>query len=316
MGQGGAATSIATAVALAWLASASVARAEQPAARDPASAAELFRQGRAALLEKRYDAACAALAESERLDAKVGTLINLALCEEARGKLASALDRWDDAVRLAHASGDEREAYASKRRGEITARVPRLIIRVVSGAPAATHVRLDGVELAQGDLGVARGVDPGEHTVLASAPEGTERKYVVDVREGASREIFVAPGEPARPVEAPTSSSGGTQRVVAYAIGGAGLVGVVIGGVFGMQAINARNDPRCTDGVCDAAGAQVQRDGMRAGNIATVAFVAGGALLAGGVTLWLTAPKPKAPRTAAWIGGAGGAPAVGIGGVW
>src|SRR5262245_31877335 len=55
------------------------------------SAAEaLFEEGRSALAAGDLDLACARFRESNRLDPAVGTVLNLADCEEKRGKLATA----------------------------------------------------------------------------------------------------------------------------------------------------------------------------------------------------------------------------------
>src|SRR5687767_9143297 len=49
---------------------------------DAAAATQLFQEGRDLLKQGKHAAACAKLAESQRLDARVGTLLNLADCEE------------------------------------------------------------------------------------------------------------------------------------------------------------------------------------------------------------------------------------------
>src|SRR5580692_3784072 len=86
------------------LAIATPAMAQAPpsaATTDPPTAAELFHQGRAALEEKNYEVACPKFAESQRLAPHVGTLISLAECEEAVGRLARARGYWQQAIDLA-----------------------------------------------------------------------------------------------------------------------------------------------------------------------------------------------------------------------
>src|SRR5450755_3617279 len=65
----------------------STARAD---AHDPAAAEALFRDGRAAAQRGDWETACPKLRESQRLDPAAGTLLNLADCEEHRGKVATA----------------------------------------------------------------------------------------------------------------------------------------------------------------------------------------------------------------------------------
>jgi hypothetical protein len=304
---------------------------------DPEAAAELFRQGRAALLEKQYDVACPRLADSQRLDPKVGTLINLARCEEAIDRRASAMRHWDDAVKLAHATGDARESWVTQQRDALAPSVPRLSIHLAAGAPPDTRITLDGVALAQADMDAMMPVDAGTHVVVVGT-SAAERRLELSVADEDVRAVTVDPRAPeplvsqqspktaaqeARPpaqapvvVEAPLST-GSTQRTIAYAAGGAAILAVGLGTAWGLQAIGARNDPRCTNGLCDPAGAEAQREGVDAGNRATAAFVVGGVLAATGVIIWLTAPRPAA-ATSAWVGptaqpGGGG---VRVGGTW
>jgi hypothetical protein len=287
---------------------------------DPAAAAELFRQGRDALLQNRYEVACPRLAESQRLDPKVGTLINLARCEEATDKRASAMRHWDDAVKLAHANGDAREQFVSEQRDTVARSVPRLAVKLAPGVTPDTRVKIDGVEVAPADLGTMLPVDAGAHVIIASTSAG-DRSYPVTLVDEDVSTVTIDPhaaaptvesvDAPSREAPQPSPSPGSTQRLLAYAAGGAAVFALGLGTAWGMQAISARNDTRCNNGVCDPLGAEAQREGLDAGNRSTVAFIVGGVLVAGGVALWLTAPRAKT-GVAAWVGPA----MAGLRGAW
>jgi hypothetical protein len=321
-------------VAMACLA----ARTARADGADPAAAAELFRQGREALLENRFDVACPRLAESQRLDPKVGTLINLARCEEAIDKRASAMRHWDDAVKLAHASTDAREPFVTEQRDKIAPSVPRLAVKLAPGVPSDTRVKLDGVEIGPGDLGAMAPVDAGAHVIVATTSAG-DRQYpvtivdddvvtvtidpratapVVDARSSAQPAAGPTTDAPPSP-EAPQqpASRGDTQRLIAYAAGGAAVFALGLGTAWGLQAISARNDSRCTNGQCNQAGFEAQQEGLAAGDRATVAFIVGGVLVAGGVALWLTAPRAKT-GLAAWVAPSAqpGGACAGLRGAW
>ena len=78
----------------------------------------------------------------------------------------------------------------------------------------------------------------------------------------------------------------------------AGVVGAAAAGVgtfFVLRAVSKNNEsqPRCPQNYCDDPGAQLRREAITAGDRATVAFVVGGVLVAGGITLFLVG-RPSA----------------------
>jgi hypothetical protein len=78
-------------------------------------------------------------------------------------------------------------------------------------------------------------------------------------------------------------------------VGGVGVAGIAVGAVFGVQAINLNNDSNkdCNaQSSCGPGGFSSRQDAQSAGNVSTIAFVAGGAVLAAGVTMFVLA-KPR-----------------------
>src|SRR5688572_29192458 len=93
---------LAVVVALLTLSSAAFAEDATPSVgeTDPAAAEVLFQKGREAMLAENYDSACQFFLESLSLDQAVGTVMNLAVCEEKRGHLTASWERWHQALRL------------------------------------------------------------------------------------------------------------------------------------------------------------------------------------------------------------------------
>ncbi|HEV8550213.1 MAG TPA: hypothetical protein VGQ57_14315 [Polyangiaceae bacterium] len=275
---------------------------------DKALAEELFREGQSLMNEKRYSEACPKLVESQRLDPGTGTLLNIAACHEREGKTATAWAEYGEVVTLARKDGrEDRVSYAQERLKAVEPQLSRLRIVLSAGAdvPGLT-VKLDGNAVGRPALGVAVPVDPGPHVVAVSATGKQPWDSTVDVAPGPAQQELViptladAPAAPAKGAEPasgnPAESSNGsnTQRLVAYGLAGAGVVGVVIGTVFGIKAINKNadsDDHGCQGDRCTPAAAELRNDARTAGNVSTIAFIAGGALIAGGAVLYFTAPK-------------------------
>jgi hypothetical protein len=111
---------------------------------------------------------------------------------------------------------------------------------------------------------------------------------------------------PAAEPAATSSPRGNTQRIAAVAVAGVGVVGVAIGSVLGVSAINKNSDANkghCTGNTCDAVGVSLRQDAVHAGNLSTVAFVVGGVAIAGGAVLWFTAPSNHGIQAAPAMGG-------------
>ena len=162
-----------------------------------AAAAEgLFQQGMKALQEKRYDEACEMLRRSDTLDPANGTKLNLARCEEQRGKLAIAWSLYKSTLAKLPAT-DARLSAIQERITALEPRIPTLTVRLAPTAPKDTKVTDGEVDLTLLlDLPVT--TDPGKHTLVVEA-SGYERKlYSVDLPERTPNkpglEVMVEPG--------------------------------------------------------------------------------------------------------------------------
>jgi serine/threonine-protein kinase len=286
-----------------------------------AAAEALFEQGRKLLTEKKYDEACDKLEASHKLDPGVGTLLYLGDCYEKAGKLASAWAAFEEAASLGTTRGEmDRVKVAQVRATALKPRLPMLVFTVEQKVPGL-EVRRDGALVPEASWGTPLPVDSGSTMIMVSAP-GYQRwettltvpanlKEPLPVRvptlspEGAlpaaSAGTTAAPATTAATPAAPTpASEGSTQRTVGLLVGGVGVVALVTSGVLTLMASskNSDSEKHCLPGApnqCDSIGVADRDDATNLANIATVAGVAGGVLVAGGAVVYFTAPKSESP---------------------
>ncbi len=149
---------------------------------DAASAEALFSEGRKLFAEGNYAAACPKFEESNKADPAAGTQLNLAMCWEKLGKTASA---WSMYMQVANASANGRVDRAQVAQQHAAALLPTLSKLAIT-APANASIRVDGVAWSAAATGIATPVDPGRHTIDATAPNKPNFHRVVDVPANAA----------------------------------------------------------------------------------------------------------------------------------
>jgi hypothetical protein len=190
----------------------------------------------------------------------------------------------------------------AKRVEQVNETLPSIVFDVKDGTGAdvgAVKIAMDGEVVADRLLGTAIAVDPGEHQFtfeIAGQPPLTKR-LMIRVSEQNRREtiafppsapsVAAAPLAPQPPLPTKRPLSG--QRIAALAAGGVGVVGVVIGSVFGLEAKSKKTAAEgfnCSNGMCPTqAGVDAWSSARTAGTVSTVAFIIGGVGLAGAATL-------------------------------
>lgn len=277
----------------------------------PATAQTLFDEARVLMTSGRYIEACPKLEESQRLDPASGTLLNLAHCYEALGRLASALTTFREAAAASSAQGNrEREREATARAEALVSRVPTLLVSVPQSAPAALELYLDQVLLTPAQQQGAIPLDPGPHTLRASAPGRKPwRTDWVVTGEGRVTRIAVPELEqwtafaPRPPAAAPASRE--PTRRWALAPAGVGVVGVVGGSVFGLRSQRKHDESYdlCPAKYCDDPdGIRAMEQARSAGRISTAGFVLGGLGLATAGVLWFAPWRKGRPRGPSTLG--------------
>jgi hypothetical protein len=167
-------------------------------ALDPAGGEWLFREGRALMKKGDFLGACPKLEESLRLDPAVGTLMNLAECEERIGRTASAWQRWGAAADQLPAKDKRRETALSRAR-TLEKSLARLVVKLGPNAPSNAQVTRDGVGLGEPSMGVPLPVDPGIHWIVVTAPGREGREIELRLEEGEQKTVEVEPGAPTPP---------------------------------------------------------------------------------------------------------------------
>jgi serine/threonine-protein kinase len=190
---------------------------------------------------------------------------------------------------------------------EVDAAMPSIVFEAKDAAGndlAAVTVTMDGQPFADKLDGAPRQLDPGEHRFVFNAQGLPPIEKVVVVREGDKtrheRVVLGAPVVQAPAKEEPVAPAtpapaGSTQRMVGLALGGAGVVGVLVGSVFGLVSKSTYNHALGSEcgnspNACSMQGAQDGQTAHGQATVSTVGFVAGFALLVGGAALYFTAP--------------------------
>jgi hypothetical protein len=299
------------------IAALSMAMVSSALADDKAAAEAEFLRGKKLLKQGKIAEACDALHKSEQLDPQFGTKYNLAECYEKQGKVASAWSIYRDLAQ--RDTNAKRKKDSAKRASALESKLTKLLI--------TTRTKTPGLQVTRGDadvttlLGIEDPIDPGRYHIVASAEGYKPWQSDVEVQPGAGATITVdippleidptqkkpdldpkqqtLPGgddddDDLIPVE---PSGGGTRKIIAYSVAGAGVLAIGAGVFFGVKAKSTWADVEdlCgSDLACPEddfmRGQELTQDARLQGNLST-AFVAAGAVAVGaGVYLLLTAP--------------------------
>jgi hypothetical protein len=301
---------------------ASPARAEGTA--DDAAGIALFNEGKALRDAGDWEHAALKFAEAERLHPAAAILFNLAEAYEHLDRLASAWGAWKDAEIMARSARDaSREQEAAARGAALAPKLAKLAIVVPPATRLpALEVRKDGAVVGEAQWGSALPADVGAHTIEASAPGHKAWSTVVRVdTNGSSSSVEV----PALDVLATRTGETpapfwSTQRIAGTTVGAAGVVGVVIGSVFGTITLSkaSASKSHCAADLstCDPTGGLLQQQAHTTADVSDAAFAIGGAAIIAGVVTFVTAPSggaaPAASGARISIGPVAGAQMTGL----
>jgi hypothetical protein len=275
---------------------------------EEAQADAAFRSGKSLLERGDAAGACPLFAESKKHSPGIGISLYLADCYQRIGKTASAWSEFRTAEALAREHKDKRADLARRRAQALAPALDRIVIQVAPAlAGASVVIACDGSPVPDDTWAAGYPVDPGDHVLVARAG-ALQREYSVHVDNDNPKATVaidrLAPDKPA-PVEAAqadrtepaavtpaTATTAEGPRIagmdptrfwVSAGLLGAGIAGIAVGSVFGIEAIsdhNASNAGPCNAAnQCTARGLSLRQDAINEARASTIAFSVGGAAI-------------------------------------
>ena len=251
----------------------------------------LFEKG-LSLRDTNLQQSCDAFRESLQWNPQaIGTLMNVALCDEKLGKIASAHARFSEARdRAKEGNLPEYVAEAESHIKTLAGELPHVTIKFLGERAAGTRVLLGDIVVpaTKYDKGEPVAVDPGELVIVVSAPGrlAYETRMMIGKKETKSIEV----PELKKGVTVKSSS----RRATGIIFTAAGGTFILTGAVLGLVARSKYT--KCDDNICEPSVQSENEKALTFGNVGTVIGAVG--VVAGGigVYLWLTAPKDAAER--------------------
>jgi hypothetical protein len=287
-----------------------------------AAAEAFFKEAKVLLAQKDYAKACPKLEESQRLDPGGGTLLLLASCYEAEGKLASAWAAYIEVVALSRQSGRaDRERIAKARVDALGPRLSYMTIELDTATARLVNVdvKRDGTALSRNSWSVKIPVDAGTHSVQIAAPGYTPLTLTVAVEESSAKVVNVpslvplttavqpAPATVVRPKEGtkpelstPPLRPTNTQRTIGWIASAVGTASLGVGVFFGLKELGTASEVkiRCPASPCTDMAARGLHDvAQTQALVANIAVGIGIVSLGSGLWLLLTAPSKPSPQT-------------------
>ena len=275
-----------------------------------ARAKALFDEGKTAFAEGNYGKACDTLAASYKLAQLSSTRGLLAACYEKIGKLASAWVAYRDSAAIAERQGNAERAQAA--RAKAAELEPKLARLAIVGKIDGVEITIDGVAQPRAALDTPLPIDGGPHVIAADGVGWKRWQTTIDIADGEQQRTVV-PALVADPAELEAAKGGGgfkklpPRKLAGLGLAGGGAITLGVAAAFGVAAKLEWNGSHCTsDGLCPDLDAKAKADSAaRTANIATVLGVAGVALAATGVVLYVTGGQKKAKETRVVVSGRG-----------
>lgn len=303
----------------------------QPSAADRTTARRLGMEGQIALKKSDFDLAADRFERANDLVPAPSFLVRLARARIGQGRLVEAYEIYRTIIRegVGPDKPDPFKRALAEAQQEVKGLEPRLAwvsVDVVGVRPDQAQVSLNGSVIPSAALGAQRPMDPGLLHVEAKADGYRSAEAEMQLSEGQHVPVIelhmvALPKAPSVAVEVaetqPVMSADGggeagfmSQSTLGYVALGLGGIGLGVGGVTGLIAMNRRSELddvakgcRPTSAGCEiydpdnsehVRAVKAHDDLKTFANAATIGFIAGGALAATGLLLLITAPDESA----------------------
>jgi hypothetical protein len=249
----------------------------------------LFAEGKA-LLASNLLQACAKFDESLHFNpAAIGTLLNVALCDEKLGRVASAVAKFSEARDRAKEQGlSEHVRAAEEHILALEPSVPHVAITLTEQLPETTILIDDAIVARDAIANVA--VDPGERIIVVSAPARLPYRTKLVFAQGEHKDLTI-------PVLAKSVTVKSSQRLIGQIVtitgGAVAGIGVGIGLVARQRFRQEFTNGECTSDPslgnrCTTEGLKQTKSARTLGTVGTWIGIGGLAAAAVGGFLWYT----------------------------
>jgi hypothetical protein len=227
----------------------------------------------------------------------IGTLLNVALCHEEAGRVATALELFTQARDLARENNrPEHLAAAEEHIAKNEAQVPHLAIAFAELLPNTKIVIDDKVYPITSASDIR--IDPGTRHVVVTAPDRLPYDTSVEIKATEHKAIAIPKlGMPTTVVKRGRITIG---KIVAFSgvglVGTSAVIGLVAWNRYDSQIGPLGSGKNCTDAatpICNTEGYKKTGNARTLGTVGTVVGIAGGVAIGIGAYLWFFAPKDK-----------------------
>ena len=310
--------------------------AQAPATdEDLAAARRLFTDAVADEDAKRFDTALDKFRHVQAVKDTANVRYRIATCLEALGRRAEALASFQRAVKLGEGDRGSAEVVraSAERASQLDRVVPRLAIVLPPDAPPGTQVRVDDAPAEAAAPGEGVPLEPGAHTITATAAGYVPFRTGVTLPEGGRVSITVvlvpvapppsasaATSSPPVPTEPPPDTGSGGAPAGAWLAAGLGAAlaaGSVVSFVLRQSNLNTINKYCAVTGGSASCPQSHQGEVQSAHDAAAVQGplaigLAVGAGVAAGAAVWLfVAPRSKGVTVSPVVSQQGGMLVVG-----